>query len=174
MDVEGEAVAVGAPVNAEQAWQDLQRIRVPQERVYDEVERSASGGPRTTYGTAGLMWLFLAAQGLEPPPWGVALAAVAYLSLLAWMVVTHTNRSRVRLHHSRYDWRSLATFAGGAVLVGGVTVLTGRLAQPLEPLAGSVIQATAAAAVFVVFVGPANRWATGTLRGRGAGAEAGR
>ncbi|MFG3164898.1 hypothetical protein ACGFY8_34055 [Streptomyces sp. NPDC048232] len=165
---------MGAPVNAEQAWQDLQRIRVPQERVYDEVERSASGGPRATYGTAALMWLFLAAQGLDLPPWGVALAAVAYLSLLAWMVVTHTNRSRVRLHHSRYDWRSLATFAGGAVLVGGTTVLTGQLTEPLEPLAGSMIQATAAAAVFVLFVGPATRWSTGALRGRGAGAEAGR
>ncbi len=34
------------PVDAEQAWRDLQRIRVPQERVYDEVERSASGEAR--------------------------------------------------------------------------------------------------------------------------------
>ncbi|MFB7650363.1 MULTISPECIES: hypothetical protein [unclassified Streptomyces] len=165
---------MSTPVNAEQAWQDLQRIRVPQERVYDEVERSASGGPRATYGTAALMWLFLAAQGLDLPPWGVALAAVAYLSLLAWLAVTHTSRSRVRLHHSRYDWRSLATFAGGAAVIGGTTLLAGWLVEPLAPLVGSLIQATASAAVFVLFVGPATRWSTGALRGRGAGAEAGR
>ncbi|MFD4262639.1 hypothetical protein ACFWR9_34725 [Streptomyces sp. NPDC058534] len=168
---------MSTPVNAEQAWQDLQRIRVPQERVYDEVERSASGGPRATYATAALMWLFLAGLGLDLPPWGVVLAALAYVALLGWLAVAHHRRSRVQLHHSRYDWRTLATFAGGAVVTGGTTVLAGRLVEPLAPLAGSLVQATASAAVFVLFVGPATRWSTGALRGRGeraARVEAGR
>lgn len=60
-------MTVGMPVDAEQAWQDLQRIRVPQERVYDEFERSASGGRGMAYGTAALMWLFLVGVGVDLP-----------------------------------------------------------------------------------------------------------
>ncbi|MFI9613274.1 hypothetical protein ACIHCM_16650 [Streptomyces sp. NPDC052023] len=158
---------MSAPVDAEQAWQDLQRIRVPQERVYDEVERSASGGPAATYSTAVIMWIFLAVLGLDLPRWGVGLAAAAYVSLLVGLAVVHHRRSRLRLHHSRYDWRFPATFASAAVVTGGTALLSGRLVEPLEPLSGSLIQATASAAVFVMFAGPANRWAAGSLRGRG-------
>ncbi|BFO14054.1 hypothetical protein SHKM778_04420 [Streptomyces sp. KM77-8] len=100
-------------VDAERAWQDLQRIRVPQERVYDEVERSASGRPGTTYATAASMWVFLAGLGLELPAWGVGVAVVAYAALLVGLVVFRNRGNRVRLHQSRYDWRTSVTFVGG-------------------------------------------------------------
>lgn len=157
---------MSTPVDAEQAWKDLQRIRVPQERVYDEVERSASGGPAATYSTAAIMWLFLAGLGLGLPLWGEVLATAAYVSLLGALAVAYNRKSRMRLHRSRYDWRTSATFVAGAAVTGGTVLLSGRLVEPLEPLSGSLIQATASAVVFVLFVGPASRWATGSLRSR--------
>ncbi|MFD0311017.1 hypothetical protein [Streptomyces sp. NPDC127119] len=154
-------------MDAEQAWRDLQRIRVPQERVYDEVERSAAGGSGDLWGTAALMWLFLAGLGLDLPGWGVGLAMAAYAVLLAGVAVLHNRRSRVRLHHTRCTPRMFATFVAGAVVTGGTVLLSGRLVDPLEPMPGSLIQATVSATVFVLFVGPAGRWAAGSARGRG-------
>lgn len=168
---------MSTPVDAEQAWRDLQRIRVPQERVYDEVERSASGGPGATYSTAAIMWVFLAGMGLELPRWGVWLALAGYVAVLGVLARVHHRRSRVQLHHSRLTWRMFAVFVAAAVVTGGTIVLSGLLVEPLEPMPGSLIQATVSAAVFVLFAGPANRWATGSLRGRGeraAGEGAGR
>jgi hypothetical protein len=158
---------VSTPVDAEQAWKDLQRIRVPQERVYDEVERSAPGGRAATCTTAATMWVFLAVLGLDLPRWGVVLTAAVYVALLSGLAVVCNRRSRVRLHHSRYDWRTPVTFVAGAVVTGGTTLLSGRLVESLEPLPGSLIQATVSAGVFLLFVGPTSRWATGSLRGRG-------
>jgi hypothetical protein len=160
-------MAVSTPVDAEQAWKDLQRIRVPQERVYDEIERCASGGPGTTYATAALMWAFLAGMGLDLPRWGVWLAVAAYVALLSVLAVIHSRRSRVRLHHSRYNWRTSATFVAGAVVTGGTTLLTGRLLESLEPTVAGLIRATVTTAAFLLFVGPAGRWAAGSLRGHG-------
>lgn len=155
------------PVDAEQAWKDLQRIRVPQERVYDEIERCASGGPGAAYATAALMWVFLAGLGLDPPRWGVWLILAAYVALVSVLAVFYSRRSRMQLHRSRYNWRTSATFVAGAVVTGGTTLLSGRLAEPLEPMSASLIQATVSTAVFLLFVGPANSWAAGSLRGRG-------
>jgi hypothetical protein len=162
-------MAVGVPVDAERAWKDLQRIRVPQERVYDEVERSAAGGAGATYATAAIMWVFLAGMGLDLPRWGVWLILAGYVALLLAVAVVHNRRSRVRLHHTRYNWRMSAVFVGGMVVTGGTVLLSGRLVESLtgEPMVVSLIQATVSAAVFVLFVGPANRWAVGSLRGRG-------
>ncbi|WP_066954115.1 hypothetical protein [Streptomyces lushanensis] len=169
-------------MDAEKAWSDLQRIRVPQERVYDEVERSAGGGWGTTWATATLMWLFLAGLGLDLPGWGVGLAIAAYAALLGVLGVLEHRRSRVRLHHTRFTRRMSATFVAGAVVTGGTTLLTGRLTDSLEPMSAGLIQATVSATVFVLFVGPTNRWAAGSVRRRGtqaagtgpAGAGAGR
>lgn len=160
-------MALSTSVDAEQAWQDLQRIRVPQERVYDEIERCASGDPGATYATAGIMWVFLASMGLDLPQWGVWLVVAAYVALLGTLAVIYSRRSRVRLHRSRYNWRSFATFIAGAVVTGGTILLSGSLVDSLELPFGSLIQATVSAAVFVVFVGPANRWAANSLRERG-------
>ncbi|WP_438487635.1 hypothetical protein [Streptomyces sp. S186] len=156
-------------VDAERAWQDLQRIRVPQERVYDEVERRAEADRRSTYLTAGIMWLFLASHGLKLPHWGEILILAAYVGVLTALAVVYSRRSRVRLHRSRYTWRSLATFLAGAVLSGGTILLTGFLAKWLALPYGSLIQATLSAGAFVLFVGPANRWAVSPLRSRGLG-----
>lgn len=158
---------MSTPVDAEQAWKDLQRIRVPQERVYDEFERSTSGRPGANYVTAAIMWVFLAGLGLDLPRWGVWLVLAAYVGLLSALAVVHSRRSRMRLHHSRSNWRMLAAFVGAAVVTGGTVVLSGRLVEPLESMTASLIQATVSAAVFLVFVGPANRWAAGSLRGSG-------
>lgn len=158
---------MSTPVDAEQAWKDLQRIRVPQERVYDEVERCASGGPGMTYGTAALMWVFLASLGLDPPQWGVWLILAAYVALLSGLVVIHNRRSRMRLHRSRYNRRMSATFAAGGVLTGGTVLLAGHLVESLEPMFAGPIQATATTVAYLLFAGPANRWAAGSLRGRG-------
>ncbi|MEU9220935.1 hypothetical protein AB0D47_30870 [Streptomyces sp. NPDC048376] len=155
------------PVDAEQAWRDLQRIRVPQERVYDEVERSASGGPGATCATAVSMWVFLVVTGLELPGWGVWLALAGHLAVLGAVGRAYSRRSRVRLHHSRCDWRMLASFVAGAVVTGGTVLLSGRLVEPLEPMTGALVQATVSASVFVLFVGPMSRWSMSSLRGRG-------
>ncbi|GKQ41426.1 hypothetical protein ALMP_79420 [Streptomyces sp. A012304] len=155
-------------MDAEQAWRDLQRIRVPQERVYDEVERSAAGGSGTTWATAALMWVFLAGLGLDLPGWGVGLAVAVYIALLSVLGVLHNRRSRVRLHHTRCTPRMVGAFVAGAVVTGGTTVLSGRLADSLEPMYASLIQATVSAAVFVVCVGPTSRWAARSARDRGA------
>ncbi|MEU4846070.1 hypothetical protein [Streptomyces gilvosporeus] len=154
-------------VNAEQAWQDLQRIRVPQERVYDEVERNAGGDPKATYAMAGIMWLFLAGMGLDLPKWGVWLLLAAYVGVLGSLAVHYSRRSRVRLHRSRYSWRSAASMAAGAAVSGGTIVLSGRLVESLALPFGSLITATVSALAFLLFVGPANRWAVATLRDRG-------
>ncbi|RMI37707.1 hypothetical protein [Streptomyces triticirhizae] len=154
-----------ATVDAEQAWRDLQRIRVPQERVYDEAERCASSGLGTTWATAALMWVFLASMGLELPWYGVLLAAVVYVALLGWLVVAFNRRSRMRLHRSRYTWHTVASMALGGVLTGGTVLLSGWLVDSLHPGVGALIQATATAGVFVLFAGPVNRWTTGALRG---------
>ncbi|MFE4831924.1 hypothetical protein [Streptomyces sp. NPDC056672] len=167
---------MSTPVDAEQAWRDLQRIRVPQERVYDEVERFAAGGWGTTWATAALMWLFLAGLGLDLPGWGVGLVMALYAALLSVVAVLHNRRSRVRLHRTRCTPRMFGTFVAGAVVTGGTTLLSGRLVDSLEPMPGSLIQATVSATVFVLFVGPTGRWAAGSARDRGTqaiGADAG-
>ncbi|MFE2595109.1 hypothetical protein ACFXCZ_01175 [Streptomyces sp. NPDC059396] len=162
---------MSASVDAEQAWRDLQRIRVPQERVYDEVERSAAGGAGATWGTAVLMWLFLAGLGLDLPGWGVGLAVAAYVGLLSVLGMLHNRRSRVRLYHTRCTPRMFGTFVAGAVVTGGTTLLSGRLVDSLEPMSASLIQATVSATVFVLFVGPTSRWAAGSARARGTQAD---
>ncbi|MFJ2112886.1 MULTISPECIES: hypothetical protein [unclassified Streptomyces] len=163
---------MSTPVDAEQAWKDLQRIRVPQERVYDEIERSGSGDPGATCTTAAIMWSFLVFLGLELPLWGVLLATAAYVALLGALAVNYNRRTRVRLHRSRHSWRSSAAFVAGGVVTGGTILLSGHLVESLEPMLASLVQATVSAAVFVLFTGPANRWATDSLRRRGE--EAGR
>ncbi|MFJ5933925.1 hypothetical protein [Streptomyces sp. NPDC093071] len=167
---------MSTPVDAEQAWKDLQRIRVPQERVYDEFERSTSGGRGTTYGTAALMWVFLAGVGMDLPGWGVALFVAAYVSLLSALVVTLGRRRRMQLHHTRYPGRVWAAFGATAVLVGGTTVLSHHLSQSLAPVCAGPVQATAAVAVYLLSLGHANRWAAASVRGGepAAGKESGR
>lgn len=165
------------PVDAEQAWQDLQRIRVPQERVYDEFERSASGGRGMIYGTAALMWVFLVGVGMDLPGWGVALFIAAYVGLLSLLIVMSSRRSRMQLHRTRFPGRMWAGFGAAAVLVGGTIVLSDHLTEPLEPLYAGLIQATAGAAVYLFTLGPASRWAAHLVRSGGASAadeEAGR
>ncbi|MEU6370866.1 hypothetical protein ABZ876_35410 [Streptomyces sp. NPDC046931] len=154
------------PVDAERAWQDLQRIRVPQERVYDEVERCAHSAPKATYSTAAIMWVFLASMGLNLPAWGLWLALAAYVGILGTLAVVYSRRTRMRLHRSRYSWRSFATFVAGGCLTGGTILLCDHLANSLALPCPSLITATAAAAVFVLFTGPANRWAVSPLRER--------
>ncbi|WP_367870052.1 hypothetical protein [Streptomyces aureus] len=155
------------PVDAEQAWKDLQRIRVPQERVYDEFERSASGGRGMTYGTAALMWVFLAGVGMDLPQWGVGLLMAAYVGLLSVLVVRNSRRSRMRLHHTRCPGRMWAAFGAAAVLVGGTVVLSDHLTESLEPILAGLVQATAAVAVYLLSLGPANRWAAESVRSGG-------
>ncbi|MDG9726691.1 hypothetical protein [Streptomyces sp. DH41] len=159
---------MSSPVDAEQAWRDLQRIRVPQERVFDEFERSGVNGPGATYTTAAIMWVFLAALGLDLPRWGVWLALAAYVTLLSALAVRYNRRSRMRLHHSHADWRMLASFVAGMVVTGTTIVLSGHLLESLDPMSASLIQATVSAAVYIACVGTTTRWSTGALRGRGA------
>lgn len=161
---------MSTPVDAEQAWNDLQRIRVPQEQVYDEAERSASGGPGAAYATAAIMWVFLAGLSLDLPPWAVWPALAAYAVLLSVSAVIHSRRSRMRLHRSRHNRRMFATFGAGGVVTGGTALLSGRLAESLEPMPAGLFQATATTAVFLLFVGPANRWVADSFRGCGEGA----
>ncbi|MER5555678.1 hypothetical protein ABT001_29070 [Streptomyces sp. NPDC002793] len=155
---------MSTPVDAEQAWNDLQRIRVPQERVYDEIERSASGGPGAAYATAAVMWVFLAGQGLDLSMWGVVSSLVVYVALLVAVAVIWGRRSRMRLHHSRCNRRMSATFVMGAVMTGGTTLLAGRLVDSLEPMTAALIQATVSTAVFLLFAGPARRWMADSAR----------
>nr|PPQ62095.1 hypothetical protein C5F59_00050 [Streptomyces sp. QL37] len=154
-------------MDAEQAWKDLQRIRVPQERVYDEFERSASGGRGMTYGTAALMWVFLAGVGMDPPQWGVGLFVASYVGLLGVLIVMSSRRSRMQLHHTRCPGRMWAAFGGTAVLVGGTIVLSAHLTEPLDPVHAGLVQATAAVAVYLLSLGPANRWAADSVRSGG-------
>ncbi|MGW1818652.1 hypothetical protein ACWCQM_34460 [Streptomyces sp. NPDC002125] len=170
-------MAVSTPVDAEQAWKDLQRIRVPQERVYDEFERSASGGRGMTYGTAALMWVFLAGVGMDLPQWGVGLFVAAYVVLLSALVVVSKRGIRMQLHHTRCPGRMWAAFGASAVLVGGTVVLSDHLTERLAPLCAGLVQATAAVAVYLLTLGPANRWAADSVRSsreRVADEEAGR
>ncbi|TXS54235.1 hypothetical protein EAO77_18440 [Streptomyces sp. t39] len=164
-------------MDAEQAWKDLQRIRVPQERVYDEFERSASGGRGTTYGMAALMWVFLAGVGMDLPGWGVGLSVAAYVGLLSLLIVLSSRRSRMQLHHTRCPGRMWAAFGAAAVLVGGTIVLADHLTEPLGPVHGGLVQATAGVAVYLLTLGRANRWVAESVRSGGAPAadgEAGR
>ncbi|MCB5907540.1 hypothetical protein [Streptomyces pinistramenti] len=158
---------MSTPVDAERAWQDLQRIRVPQERVYDELERSASSGPGATYTTAGIMWLFIASWGLDLSDRGFWLVLAGYVALLLALAVVANRKTRVRLHRSRHTWRSFATFIAGMVVTCTTIALSGRLTDSLHLPFGSLIQATLSAAAFLLFVGPANRWAMTALRSRG-------
>ncbi|MFE7133130.1 hypothetical protein ACFVIM_19950 [Streptomyces sp. NPDC057638] len=161
-------MAVSTPVDAERAWTDLQRVRVLQERVYDEAERKASGAPRAAYATAALMWAFLVSLGLEPPWWGVWLGAAVYVALLGTLGVIDSRVGRMRLHRSRCDWRMSATFVVGGVVTGGTALLAEVLAESLEPVTAALIQATASAAAFLLFIGPASRWAVRAARTHGA------
>ncbi|MFF3017304.1 hypothetical protein [Streptomyces sp. NPDC057939] len=161
-------MAMSMPVDAEQAWKDLQRIRVPQERVYDEYERSASGGRGTTYGTAALMWVFLAGVGMDLPQWGVGLFLAVYIGLLGVLIVMSGRRSRMQLHRTRCTGRMWAVFGAAGVLVGGTVVLADHLTEGLEPIHAGPIQATAAVALYLLFLGPANRWAADSVRTTGA------
>ncbi|GAA3191658.1 MULTISPECIES: hypothetical protein [Streptomyces] len=155
------------PVDAERAWQDLQRIRVPQERVYDEVERCASGDPATTYLSAALMWLFVASWGLTLPRWTFLLMTVAYVALIGALVALRARRARVRLHRSRHTWRSGVSALLGAVTTLTTILLSGHLAETLRLPLPTVVQATVSAGVFVLCAGPMNRWTLTALRGRG-------
>ncbi|TSB22188.1 hypothetical protein OG422_11515 [Streptomyces sp. NBC_01525] len=156
------------PVDAERAWQDLQRIRVPQERVYDEVERGASGEAATTYITATLMWLFVASWGLTLPDWIFWLLTVAYVVLLGTLITFAARRARVRLHRSRHTWRSVASALAGAVVSLTTLLLSGFLARSLHLPLPTVIQATVSVGVHLLCVGPANRWTRSALRSHGA------
>ncbi|MFC9232372.1 hypothetical protein ACFTZI_25980 [Streptomyces decoyicus] len=158
-------------VDAEQAWQDLQRIRVPQERVYDEIERCAHGDAGATYTTAGIMWVFLAVSGLDLPGWAFWLVLTAYITLLGSLAVIYNRRTRMRLHRSRHSWRSFATFLAGMVVTAVTILVSGALADWLALPFGSLIQATVSAGAFLLFVGPANRWAVSSLRDRAARAS---
>lgn len=158
---------MSTPVDAERAWQDLQRIRVPQERVYDEVERSARSDAGPTYVTAAVMWVFLAVTGLDLPMWAFWLVLIAYFAVLSTVAVLHNRRSRIRLHRSRHSWRSFATFVAGMVVTLVTILASGFAADQLALPFASLIQATVSTAAFVLFVGPANRWAVSALRDRG-------
>ncbi|GGU62912.1 hypothetical protein GCM10010211_29770 [Streptomyces albospinus] len=153
-------------VDAERAWQDLQRIRVPQERVYDEIERSAHSDPKVTYVMAAVMWVFLATMGLKLPGWCLWLTLAAYVGTLGSLAAVYSRRARMRLHRSRYSWRSYATFIAGMAVTGGTILLSDNLADAFALPYPSLITATAAAAAFVLFTGPANRWAVSPLRER--------
>ncbi|MFF7414289.1 hypothetical protein [Streptomyces lydicus] len=155
-------------VDAEQAWLDLQRIRVPEERVYDEIERCAHRDARSTYTTAAVMWVFIASWGLDLPEWAFWLVLAAYVVGLGALGVHFNRRSRLRLHRSRHSWRQFAMFFAGMVVTTAAILLSGRLVESLGLPFGSLIQATVSAGVFVLLVGPANRWAVSTLRARGA------
>ncbi|MGW1838214.1 hypothetical protein [Streptomyces sp. BBFR2] len=157
------------PVDAERAWQDLQRIRVPQERVYDEMERCASGDAATTYTTAALMWLFVASWGLTLPRWTFLLLTVAYVALLGTLIGLRARRARVRLHRSRYTWRSGVSALLGAVVTLTTILLSGYVAETLRLPLPTVIQATVSAVVFILCAGPMNRWTLTALRGHGDG-----
>ncbi|MCD7440800.1 hypothetical protein K4B79_21555 [Streptomyces lincolnensis] len=158
---------MSTPVDAEQAWKDLQRIRVPQERVYDEFERTASGGRGTAYGTAALMWVFLTGVGMDPPWWGVGLFMTVYVGLLGALCVRNGRRTRMQLHRSRCTGRMWAAFGAVAVLVGGTIVLADHLTESLAPVCAGPVQATAAVAVYLLSLGPANRWAADSVRSGG-------
>ncbi|WP_174244057.1 hypothetical protein [Streptomyces sp. TM32] len=159
---------MSTPVDAERAWQDLQRIRVPQERVYDEIERSAQSDLGSTYFTAAVMWVFLAVTGLDLPTWAFWLVLTAYFAVLGSAAVIYNRRSRIRLHRSRHSWRSVATFVAGMAVTLVTILVSGFVADQLALPFGSLIQATASTGVFLLFVGPANRWAVSALRDRGA------
>ncbi|MFD5764222.1 hypothetical protein ACFWIN_00135 [Streptomyces sp. NPDC127049] len=168
---------MNASVDAEQAWKDLQRIRVPQERVYDEFERSAVGRRGTTYATAGLMWVFLAGVGMDLPRWGVGLFVAVYVGLLGGVIAVHSRRSRMQLHHTRFPGRMWAAFGAMAVLVAGTIVLADRLTASLAPVYSGIVQATAGVAVYLAFMTAADRWTADSVRsggGSSAGEEGGR
>ncbi|MEU6330612.1 hypothetical protein ABZ851_25530 [Streptomyces sp. NPDC047049] len=154
-------------VNAEQAWKDLQRIRVPQERVYDEIERTARNDAGSAYTTAAVMWVFVAVSGLDLPGWAFWLSLTVYVALLGSLAVLYNRRTRMRLHRSRHSWRSFAIFFAGMAVTALTILGSGLLVDWLALPFGSLIQATVSAGVFALFVGPANRWAVGSLRDRG-------
>ncbi|WP_078624416.1 hypothetical protein [Streptomyces monomycini] len=162
---------MGAPMmDAEQAWADLQRIRVPQERVYDELERCTVTGRRGYLPIAAVMWLYLAVSGLDLPKWSLWATLAAYVGVLAAMGVRSSRKSRVRLHRSRYTWRVYAVFVVAAALGGASIGLSSWLVAWAEVPYGSLVQATICAGLFLLVTAPANRWAFAPMRhygGRG-------
>ncbi|MFD7665055.1 hypothetical protein [Streptomyces sp. NPDC059788] len=155
---------MSTPVDAERAWADLQRIRVPQERVYDELERCSVTGRRAYLPIAAVMWVYLAVSGLDLPEWGVLVALAAYVGALGAMGVRASRKSRMRLHRSRYSWRVFAVFLAAAALGAASIALTGRLVEWAELPFGSLVQATICAGLFLLVTAPANRWAFAPLR----------
>ncbi|UNO38528.1 hypothetical protein KGS77_01285 [Streptomyces sp. MST-110588] len=162
---------MSTPVDAERAWADLQRIRIPQERVYDEVERHRGGwSPKSYLTTAAVMWVFLAVSGLDGlPQWVHWLLLAGYVALLAVLAVRASRRTRVRLHHSRYTWRSYATLFGAAGVTGATILLSDRLARWADLPCPSLFSATVTVGVFLLFGPAANRWCVSALRDAGAG-----
>ncbi|MET9293626.1 hypothetical protein [Streptomyces sp. NPDC003077] len=158
---------MSTPVDAERAWADLQRIRVPQERVYDEMERSTATGWRGFLPIAAAAWIYLVISGLELPLWGLLSVTGAYVAVLGGMAVRACRKSRMRLHHTRYSWRSGVAFLGAGAVTGATVILSGRLVDWAELPFGSVIQATVTVGLLLLFGAPVNRWAIAPLRGRG-------
>ncbi|MEV5595252.1 hypothetical protein [Streptomyces sp. NPDC052496] len=157
-------MCVSTPVDAEKAWADLQRIRVPQERVYDELERCSVTGRRAYLPIAAVMWGYLAVSGLDLPKWCLWVILAAYVGVLAAMGVRASRKSRVRLHRSRYTWRVYAVFVAGAALGGGSIGLSSWLVEWAGLPYGSLIEATLCAGLFLLVTAPANRWAFAPMR----------
>ncbi|MEN2424084.1 hypothetical protein AABB02_39030 [Streptomyces rimosus] len=155
---------MSAPVDAERAWADLQRIRVPQERVYDELERCSGNGWRSYLPIAAAMWVYVAVSGLDLPGWAVWAVLAAYMAALGAMGVRAARKSRMRLHRSRYTWRTTAVFFASAIAGGGSILVTGWLVEWADLAYGSLVQATVCAGLFLLVTAPANRWAFAPVR----------
>ncbi|OKI02715.1 hypothetical protein A6A06_15900 [Streptomyces sp. CB02923] len=155
---------MSTPVDAERAWADLQRIRVPQERVYDELERCTATGRRAYLPIAAAMWVYLAVSGLDLPRWCLWVELAAYVGVLGIMGVRSSRKSRVRLHRSRYTWRVTAVIIAAAALGGASVAVTARLVEWARLPFGSLVQATLCAGFFLLVTAPANRWAFAPMR----------
>ncbi|MEU2791684.1 hypothetical protein [Streptomyces sp. NPDC007100] len=152
------------PVDAERAWADLQRIRVPQERVYDELERCAGNGRRAYLPIAAAMWVYLAVSGLDLPGWGTWGVTALYMVVLGAMAVRASRKSRMRLHRSHYTWRSSVVFVAAAVVSAASIGLSGWLVEWARLSYGSLVQATLCSGLFLLVTAPANRWALAPVR----------
>ncbi|MFH8407106.1 hypothetical protein ACH4FX_20260 [Streptomyces sp. NPDC018019] len=155
---------MSTPVDAERAWADLQRIRVPQERVYDELERCSGTSWRAHLPIAIAMWVYVAVSGLDLPKWAVWAVLAAYLVTLGAIGVRASRRSRMRLHRSRYTWRTTAVFFTSAIAGGSSIAVTGWLVEWSRLAYGSLVQATVCAGLFLLVTAPANRWAFAPVR----------